>query len=307
MLYRQDHPHFEIIVVNDRSDDGTGDWLQRQAKSKEELRAVTIDETPKNFNAKKYALSLGIKEANYDVILLTDADCWPETDHWIQQMSQRFTGDTQIVLGYSPYAKMPGWINGFIRFETLLTAIQYLSFALWGSPYMGVGRNLAYRKSFFNRNNGFQDYETITGGDDDLFVNRYGTESNTDITIGREVVVWSSPKTRLKDYFNQKNRHLAVGKYYKLGDKIKLGLFSLSHIIFWSSLVSLGLVGAMDLSVLAVLLLRTMSLYLVFILSAKKLGDQINLGTLLLWDLLFAFYYLSTGVTALAAKNIKWG
>ena len=306
-LVHQTYPEFEIVIVIDRSNDGSVAWLEEQVAASNNLRMVSINYTPENYNAKKYALTQGIAAAQNDVIVLTDADCWPESDQWLHHMSQQLKGEKQIVLGYSPYLKTSGWLNGFIRYETFLTAIQYLSSALWGSPYMGVGRNLAYRKSFFNSKNGFEGYEKVTGGDDDLFINRYANKSNTAVAIGAGTLVWSRPKSSLKAYFKQKKRHLGAGRYYRLGDKIKLGLFSLSHIIFWSSLVSLGLVGDLNASVLAMLLLRTLSLYLVFFFSAKKLGDQINFGTLLGWDFLFASYYLITGITALTAKNIKWG
>lgn len=306
-LYQQDYDDYEIVIVNDRSDDGSLPWLQQQAEIYKNFKLVSIRQTPENFNSKKYALTQGIAAARNDIIVLTDADCSPENDRWLYSMAEKLREEKQIIIGYSPYLKASGWLNGFVRFETLLTAIQYFSFALWGNPYMGVGRNLAYRRSFFESKNGFEGYEKVTGGDDDIFVNKHADKRNTAIAIGVDALVWSRPKSSIKSYFRQKKRHLAVGKYYTLGDKIKLGLFSLSHIIFWSSLVSLGLVGDLNVSVLAMLLLRTLSLYLVFFFCARKLGDQINLGTLLFWDFIYAFYYLITGITAATAKNIKWG
>src|SRR5690606_12086614 len=104
---------------------------------------------------KKYAITLGIKAAKYDWILLTDADCRPNTNQWINAISSRFVGDKDFVLAYSAYEQRAGFLNLFIRFETLFTAIQYIAYALAGNPYMGVGRNLAYRKAVFLENKGF--------------------------------------------------------------------------------------------------------------------------------------------------------
>jgi hypothetical protein len=78
----------------------------------------------------------------------------------------------EIVIGYGAYNKRPGLLNKIIRFETFHSALQYLSFALAGTPYMGVGRNLSYKKDVFLRNKGFSSINHIPGGDDDLFINK---------------------------------------------------------------------------------------------------------------------------------------
>src|SRR5690606_8268381 len=129
------------------------------------LRTVTIKYTPDHVTGKKYALTLGIKVAKYDIILLTDADCIPASPHWVQRMSGPLRRDKykMLVLGYSAYNRQPGLLNRLIQYETLLTAIQYVSFALWGAPFMGVGRNLAYRKTFFMENKAFSGHWHING------------------------------------------------------------------------------------------------------------------------------------------------
>ncbi|NJM25777.1 MAG: glycosyltransferase [Bacteroidia bacterium] len=230
LLRQQRHPEFELIIVNDRSNDNTFDLLREAAAEDARIKVVTIDRIPDHLDPKKYAVTLGIRTARYERIVLTDADCRPASTQWLQHMTAGLHDGKQIVLGYSPYIKEEGLLNGFIRFETLFSALQYIGFAIMGMPYMGVGRNLAYTKPLFMDNKGFNSFRKITGGDDDLFVNRHATSKNVSLCIGKEALVYSFPKKSWRAFFRQKKRHLSVGRYYKTRDKLVLGLFMFSYI-----------------------------------------------------------------------------
>ena len=215
LLLEQDHPNYEIIIVDDKSSDGSYDFLTEEKLRHPKLKLVVIDSTPDAFNSKKYALTLGIKAAKNDIVLLTDADCRPNSKSWASEMAKTFDPETQIVLGYSHYQKSGGFLGKQIDFETLITGILYISSALAFRPYMGVGRNLAYRKSFFLKNKGFYGMMELTGGDDDLFVNKYAKKKFTKVCIGSDVVLMSVPKKSWSTYYRQKLRHMAAGKHYK--------------------------------------------------------------------------------------------
>src|SRR5207248_2072491 len=104
----------------------------------------------------------------YDILLLTDADCKPVSKLWIKLFAGNYSDSkTEIVLGYSPYSVRPDFLNYLIQFDTIFTAMQYLSFCISGKPYMGVGRNLSYRKKLFFENKGFAPYLKLPSGDDD--------------------------------------------------------------------------------------------------------------------------------------------
>ncbi len=180
VLLAQDYPKFEIVIVNDRSNDNTFDMLLEETGKDHRLRMVHVSNAPPHVNGKKYGLTLGIKAAQYEWILLTDADCQPKNERWLRAMTAGFEQDKKFVLSYSPYYREPGFLNAFIRYESVFAAIQYLSFALLGNPYMGVGRNMAYRKSFFLEVKGFNNFLNVTGGDDDLFVNQHARGKETD-------------------------------------------------------------------------------------------------------------------------------
>ena len=157
-------------------------------------------------SGKKFPLSMGIRSAKYEIVLLTDADCVPASEFWIQKMQDAYDHDTEIVLGYGAYHKKAGILNKLIRFETFHTALQYLSYALAGKPYMGVGRNLSYKKDVFLRNKGFSSINQIPSGDDDLFINQVARAENTKIVIDPEAHTLSEPKRSWSEWMTQKYR-----------------------------------------------------------------------------------------------------
>jgi len=168
-IVNQDYPNYEIILVNDGSTDSSLDIMEIYANKYHHVRVVDVEQNETFWGNKKYALTLGIKAANYEHLLLTDADCKPLSRYWIKQMSAYFGDGKKIVLGYGSYEKTSfSVLNKLIRYETMITAIQYFSYALIGIPYMGVGRNLAYKKEAFFENNGFVDHMDLLSGDDDL-------------------------------------------------------------------------------------------------------------------------------------------
>jgi glycosyltransferase involved in cell wall biosynthesis len=223
----------EVIVVNDNSIDDTKYILAELQKTFKKLQIVDLAQEAKMIAGKKFPLSIGIKEARHEVLLLTDADCVPASENWLFKMQDAFANGTEVALGYGAYHKMPGFLNKAIRFETFHTALQYFGYALAGKPYMGVGRNLAYRKDLFFRNKGFSAINHIPSGDDDLFINRVATKENTSVVIDPEAFTLSKPKQTWKDWRKQKNRHYSTGKFYKSSHQFLLGLYTASFFFFY--------------------------------------------------------------------------
>src|ERR1700744_3127462 len=176
---------------------------------------------------------MGIKEARHEIVLLTDADCFPASEFWMQKMQDGYDKGIEIGLGYSPYKKAPGMLNKIVRFDTFHTALQYLSYALAGQPYMGVGRNLSYKKDVFLRNKGFSAINHVPGGDDHPFINKGAPGENPAIFIDKDTFPLSDPKKNFGEWFRQKARHYTTAKYYKPLHKFLLGLYTLSHFLFY--------------------------------------------------------------------------
>ncbi len=306
LLLQQDHPQFEVIVVEDRCNDGTFDYLLQATKEYSQLKMVRVTNKPEHIHGKKFGLTLGIKAAKYDWVLFTDADCRPAGNNWIRRMTEKYNSDTRLVLGFSPYLKSPSLLNAFIRFESFLTVIQFIGMALVGKPYMGVGRNLAYDKSLFLNNKGFNSHLGVMGGDDDLFVNQHANKKNTKVQIGAESLTFSKPKTTWGDFYYQKLRHLSVGSRYKISDRFILGLFALTWLFIWFLVVPMAFFSPIAFWLLGGLLLRWALLSVLFHTASRKLGDAFEGWKAPFLDFIYAFYYLVAGVAAMTAKRIQW-
>ena len=306
LIINQDYPEFELVVVNDASDDETIFLLEDLEREHKHLTIVNITQDLNFFKGKKFPLSVGIKSAKYENLLLTDADCTPASSGWIKKMTSNFSNTKEVVLGYGKYEKLPGWLNSVIRFETLMTAIQYFSYALMGSPYMGVGRNLAYKKSLFLKNNGFISHYNVDSGDDDLFINEVANKRNTNIEIAPESFTISEPKKTFGEWWLQKRRHLSTSKYYKFQHKFLLGLYSISLIV---AIITLIFLLTLKVNILIVLILFGIRL-LSQLVIIKKASNQLAEKKLLLFSPLIELFLLGVFpimiLTNLIIKRNRW-
>lgn len=235
----QDYPNYEVIVVNDGADGETEDLLKDLSRIYPHLRSTFVPHGAKNLSTKKLALTLGIKAARYEWLLFTDADCAPHSKHWIATMARNFTPETEFVLGYGAYLQEETFINKLITYDTLFHALQYLGFANAGQPYMGVGRNMAYKKEVFFRENGFASTLHLISGDDDLMVNAAANSQNTRIEASLNSLTWSVPKKSFRTWYFQKERHLSVSTFYNAKSKFLLAVEPFTRLFFYASFISL--------------------------------------------------------------------
>ncbi len=273
-IFEQDYPEYEVVVVNDCSFDNTGDILKEFAQKHSNLKVVTIKQDDYYSHGKKVALMMGIKGAKHEHLLLTDADCKPNSKDWLQNMMQHFTNETEIVLGYGGFEKQPGFMNKIIRFDAFMIALNFLSFALAGKTYMGTGRNLAYKKSLFFKMKGFASHYHIQSGDDDLFVNEAATKQNSKIEISIDSQTVSRVKKTYKDWFRQKRRHVTTFKHYNFGSKFRLGMISFSQYLFFASFITLLILQFNWILVLILFLLRLSIQLIIFNKSMKQLAEK---------------------------------
>ncbi|MFN8256666.1 MAG: glycosyltransferase [Bacteroidales bacterium] len=237
-LLTQDYPDYEVIVVNDGSTDDTEDVLKILKGEYSRLYVTTIPSTGKLKHTKKLAVSIGLKAAKSDWVILIDADCKVSSPRWLGLLQEKFTENTSFVLGYGAYMSRIGFLNKLIRFDTLFIAMQYFTFSMTGLPYMGVGRNLSYRKELFFKNKGFTRHLHLASGDDDLFVNDNATKANVKISLHPETFTYSVPEEKFKPWFYQKKRHLTTARYYKIKYKLVLGLEILSRLMVYAGLIA---------------------------------------------------------------------
>lgn len=309
LLDAQEYPEFEVILLDDRSDDGSEEYIRDHINTWKNIRYIRINDEFDHVTPKKYALTVGMKQANYPVALMTDADCRPSSVHWITAMTSQVSEQHDIVLGFSPYEKQSGLLNWFIRCETFYAAVQYLSFSLAGLTYMGVGRNILYKRSVFFANKGFYTHRKIYGGDDDIFLNEVATGSNTTICIDSESFVYSKPKTSWSSWYRQKQRHMSVSRFYRMRNKVMLGLLSAAHVGAWTvGLVILGLgLWAHDIWLLQALGVvfgaRWFIQWLLLILINNKLDKTVEWASFLLMDFALYIYYVVFGLITLTKRK----
>lgn len=224
-LATQDYPKYEVIVVDDGSEDNTHNILEQYVQKSNNLYHTFVPCGARVISSKKLALTIGIKAAKYDYILLTDADCRPESRYWIREMMSGFQSPkTELVLGFGPYFERKGLLNHLICYDTLFSGLQYMGMAKCGHPYMGVGRNMAYKRDTFFANSGFQGLLNTRAGDDDLFVNKVATKSNTNVVCNPDALTWSPAKYTWREWFHQKHRHLSVSHLYSTRNKLRISI-----------------------------------------------------------------------------------
>ncbi|MFM2138378.1 MAG: hypothetical protein RJA57_685 [Bacteroidota bacterium] len=295
----------EVVVINDNSVDDSKYILQELKRTFRSLHVVELTQEAKLISGKKYPLSIGIREAKHEVLLLTDADCVPSSEHWMQKMQDAYEPGIEVVLGYGAYHRKRGLLNKLIRFETFHTALQYLSYALAGIPYMGVGRNLSYRKDLFFRNKGFASINHIPSGDDDLFINRVATRDNTAVVIDPEAITRSIPKTTWKGWLRQKARHYTTAKYYKPRHKFLLGLYFITQFVYYP-LFAASLVLYDWRYVLPVFGLRFLVQAVVLWRSMRRMGEGDLWYGFLFLDMWMFFYYILFAPALWRRPQNKW-
>ncbi len=298
-ILEQDYPNFEVVVVNDRSEDNSEFVLSEFQKKYSNLYVTKI---PKSINTsfnKKLALVIGLKAAKNDHVLLTDADCYPFDNQWINSIQSRFSSETDFVIGYGAYAKRKGFLNRIIRYDTFTIAVQYLGFALAKIPYMGVGRNMAYRKSAFFNTNGFSSHLHLASGDDDLFVNEHANKDNLNVAINGSAVTISLAETSIRQWFKQKKRHFTTGKYYKKKHKYLLGLEIVSRFIFYLLLSCSFLFPNIFAAFLGAFLLRYFLQTGILYFSAVKLHEKSVFYLNILFDILIPILNLMVFISSI--------
>lgn len=307
LLAEQDYPDFEIILIDDASSDNTLDIFEEFEKQYSNIRLVKVKNNEAFWGNKKYALTLGIKAAKKDYLLFMDADCYPATKDWITTMSAQFTMHKTIVLGYGAYEKIANsFLNKIIRFETMLTAVQYFSWAKIGQPYMGIGRNLAYKKEEFFNVNGFISHIQIRSGDDDLFINQVAKSKNTTICYSPESFTYSESKKTFKAWFTQKRRHVSTSRFYKLFDKIQLALFYISQLLFLILAVILLAFQFQWIIVLSLIGFRYLFTWVILGFAAGKLKEKDVMYWFPIIEIVLIFTQLNIFITNIFSKPVYW-
>ncbi len=313
-LLTQEWPEYEVIVVDDESEDNTRAVVESYMVHDKRLRMTFVPYGARVGSTKKLALTLAAKAAKYDYLLLTDADCVPESNQWIREMMSGFNQreGVDLVLGFGAYFAEKGHINRLERFDTLFNGLHYLGAAICGHPYMGVGRNLAYRKALFFGSGGFTKQMTNRSGDDDLFVNRVATKQNTAVVLSRESYTWSISKKTIKEWWQQKRRHLSVSPQYRPETQFRLALEPMTRGLFYAAvLTTIACYFLCPLSfltlyiALGLFLVRWITQAAILNVSARRMGQKrFGMCSILWFDI--ALPLVNLWMLIVPKRNNKW-
>jgi len=288
-VLEQDYPDFEVVVVNDCSEDDSYNILGEYLTKYPNLKISNIIKDPKFTHNKKFAQFIGIKAAKNDLLLFTDADCKPESDKWIERMASGFGDRIDFVLGYGGFFSKNGLLNKYIRYDSMVIAMQYFGMAIRGIPYMGIGRNLAYRRSLFFDKKGFGSHTHLASGDDDLFVNSNASEKNIAVEFRKESHTRSVPAPGFNEYYKQKTRHLTTANHYKSRDKLALIVEPVARILFYTTFFVLLANLFMWPVLVGIFLVRILVQFIVFALNQKKFNEPGLLPWIPIFDIVSPF------------------
>ena len=286
-VLEQDYPLYEVIVINDGSTDESDEVLGNLEKQYSHLYRTYIPEGVKHLSRKKLAMTVGMKAAKYDYLLFTEPSCEPFGQNWLGSMSRNFSDEKTVVLGFSPLSKSKGLKTKFAAYDNLINGLQYLSLALKGQPYRGVGRNMGYKKSHFFEHKGYAKFMHLCTGEDDLFINQIATSGNTAVELSEDSLV-----TMQTDSFGMwKELRLCQSttrRFYKRGPVAFWRFESYSRILFLLSLIAMFIYGwphlLLPIAALGLFLIRFIIQMLVINKVGKILQVERFYSTLLLFD-----------------------
>lgn len=302
----QDYPTFEVVVVNDCSWDNTEDVLREYSKIFPNLKTILIKEDDYYKHGKKFALMVGIKGTKYEHILFTDGDCYPATDQWVKEMMRGYGAGKEIVIGYGPYKKEKSFLNKLIRFDAFIIGTQYLSLGIANKAYMGVGRNLSYKKELFFKNKGFASHYHINSGDDDLFVNQAASNTNTSVIISKDSFTYSLPEKTVTSWGRQKARHLSTSSLYSSGSKNRLMLLHAGNYLFWIMAIVAFLQLDWIIIAASLFFLKNIVQVIVFYKAGQKLDEKDIIPAFLFFEILLLFLYPAWHFKKVFFKETKW-
>lgn len=303
----QDYPDFEIVLINYDSYDESLDIIEGFEARDKRIKIVNVKNNEAFWGKKKYALTLGIKAASHEHLIFTEIECQPVSDNWIRELSSGFSEVRTIVIGYTAYEKIKkSFLNALVRFENLTTFSQRFSYQICNIPISGNGKNLAYHKKEFFRNNGFIDHINIRNGEDQLFINQAADKKNTSFVYSKESFTISEAVKLFDEWIDNKKAEYALIKKYKTTHKALIHIFYLSQLLLYTLIIPLLILKVNTPVVIGLFLLRWIVAYGIYIPITKKFGETSLLWLFPLYEIFLIFFQFLIFISNIISKPNNW-
>lgn len=335
-ILAQDYDRFEVIVVNMGSNDETKDVLERLELQYANLRHTYTPRSARDISLDRLALTLGIRSAAYDWVVLTHPDCEPVTPQWLRRIGELIADPRRsvqgaslktpdIILGFARYHRhRMTWYDSKIDFFRLWHNIVGYNFVL--SRHAAVradGCNMAIRKDYFMEHGGFSAHQNLKAGAEELLVNYTSKPDNTALLLTPSAAVLQDPMParrlwkQQRVFYAETRRHQRNRYWYRNTQNVRL-LMPWLMIILTITIPLMMIVlqqrdsldigaGTIAVSILvAALLLIIYAVVKVvsFNTTARQLGAPSFYLPMLLFELYLPFWNLSAAIAhRRASKN----
>lgn len=303
----QDYPDFELIVVNDRSTDDTAVCLEQFAVQYPNFKSYSTDPENAPLKGKRNALKVGLEHAQGSYLLFTDADCKPVSNKWVREMSSSAIAENKdVICGISPLSGKNQYPQLFFRHEAVITSLLYVSAALWGAPYMAVGRNLLVKKALYAVHFDRIAKSASLGGDDDLFINHLPEKSVVGVCLSQNSMTVSAAPKDMRSGVRQKIRHVSAGKHYNFLSKLLLSCWAASNLFALIFFFLILFLSPQFFKTIAFFWgFKWLSGFTIYYFYTKQIGVAALAKNYIVLDCLYALNFLTLG-TFLLWEPKKW-
>lgn len=289
-LLEQDYPNFEVVVVDYLSHDDTHFVLKLLKDYYPHLKVVPFKEDVNLFQGKKYPLSIGIKSAKNDILMLADPDCTPKNLQWLRGMVKGYANkETQIVLGFCGLKRTKTLLGVMQQYDNLAYSSHYLGCALMGHPYTASGRNLSYRRNFFFKQGAFIRHYSVAGGSDDLFVYHNADKKNTAVCIDNDACLSTEPKKSFKQWHHVRLDRVSTRNWHSWRGRLAEEIMPAANLLFYASAVLLLMRTGMPWGAIALVMLLKWAWQIV---SFAQLARRFEGGLVYLAAPLLEIYFI---------------